>query len=157
MMPATLINLANQLDIHHKKHSRFRVAFGIACIERVEHLITEPEIASALQTGKAYVAGTCDSEQFQQAVADAKILASSHPGSGMIDGSGNAAVSTSRGVAAALAGRALEAAEYAAYASVYAYASHAVTDKTAYDEEFAWQEKTFRELADEYSLLDTPH
>lgn len=76
-------------------------------------------------------------------------MARSHPGSGSIDGANNAAVSTSHGVAAALAGEALEAAGYAAYASVYSYASYAVTDISAYSSEHEWQIRKLNSLVKE--------
>jgi hypothetical protein len=48
-------------------------------------------------------------------------------------------VSATHAVADALAGRALDAASYAAYAAVYAYSGSAVTDPSAFDQEFRWQ------------------
>ena len=49
-------------------------------------------------------------------------------------------------VANALAGRALDAASYAAYATVYAYGGYAVNDPQSFEAEFAWQVERFREL-----------
>ena len=66
-------------------------------------------------------------------------VASGHRGSNSIDGSAHAAVSATYAVANAVAGRALEAASYAAYASVYAYGGYAVTDRASFEPEFAWQ------------------
>ena len=62
-------------------------------------------------------------------------------------GLAHAAVSATYAVANALAGRALDAASYAAYASVYAYGGYAVNDPSAFESEFDWQVRTLRELA----------
>lgn len=69
-----------------------------------------------------------------------------HRGSNSIDGSAHAAVSATYAVANALAGRALEATSYAAYASVYSYSGYAVTEPAAFEDEFAWQVDKFKEL-----------
>lgn len=50
-------------------------------------------------------------------------------------------------MAAALAGRSLQAAGYAAYASVYAYTNRAVSDPAACADEHRWQVARLRELA----------
>ena len=63
-----------------------------------------------------------------------------------MDGSGYAAVSASYAVSLALAGRALDAADYAAYAKVYSYASYAVTEPDAYAEEYQWQVNRLRQI-----------
>jgi hypothetical protein len=63
-----------------------------------------------------------------------------HPGSRSLDGSGHAAVSASYAVANALAGKALQAADYAAYAAVYGGGGYgAVADRASFEPEFAWQ------------------
>lgn len=150
MNPPELLALAERLDLASDARFSLRVAFGIACVERVTHLLTDPAVAECLVTGKSWLAGECDEDQLDAAAARAAALAAGHPGSGVIDGAGSAAVSTSYGVAAALAGRALVAAEYAAYAAVYAYAAHAVTDPTAYADEHAWQLARLRTLSERY-------
>ena len=73
-------------------------------------------------------------------------VAASHPGSRSIDGTAHAAVSATYAVYQAVAGRALQAAEYAAYATVYAYGAYAITDPDAFAEEFAWQVSAFKGL-----------
>jgi len=123
--------------------------FGIACIERVEHLLTNSSVLETLLVGKMYLSGKCSKQALNDASLKASELARSHPGSGSIDGANSAAVSTSHGVALALAGKALEAAGYAAYASVYSYASYAVTDISAYKSEHDWQLRILRSLADD--------
>ena len=102
-----------------------------------------------LLVGKMYLSGKCSKQALNDASLKASELARSHPGSGSIDGANSAAVSTSHGVALALAGKALEAAGYAAYASVYSYASYAVTDISAYKSEHDWQLRILRSLADD--------
>ncbi len=139
MIPPALKRLA--LDVGLDGDTRFdlRIRFGITCIERVEHLLIDDSIIAAFALGKKYAAGLCDRATLAVAADSAAATARSHAGSNSLDGSGNAAVSASYGVAAALAGRALEASEYAAYASVYSYSSHAVTDLDAYRDEHDWQ------------------
>lgn len=59
----------------------------------------------------------------------------------------HAAVSATYALANALAGRAVEAASYAAYASVYAYGGYAVADRSAFEPELTWQLEELRRLA----------
>jgi hypothetical protein len=147
MNPPELIRLAAEFDLESAEQFKLRIAFGVACAERVEHLLTDSMMIEALAIGKAFVLGNCAEHELDEAAAKAANIARSHPGSSSLDGAGSAAVSASHGVAAALAGCALIAAGYAAYASVYAYASHAVTDIAAYEDEHAWQINALRALA----------
>ncbi len=146
MNPPELIKIAQDFGLADDQHFGLRLEFGIACIRRVEHLLTEERMLNALTCGKNYLSGKCSEADLGRATSVAAEVSQSHPGSTSLDGAGNAAVSTSYGVAAALAGRALEAAEYASYASVYAYSSSAVTDLSAYREEHEWQVKTLSGL-----------
>ena len=146
MNPPELIQLAQEVNFDSAEKLKLRVAFGVACIERVEHLLTDGSVVEMLAVGKAFVSGKCTEAELEAAAVTAAEVARSHPGSSSLDGAGSAAVSTSHGVAAALAGRALVAAEYAAYASVYSYASHAVTDLASYQDDHAWQIDKFQEL-----------
>lgn len=147
MICADLKTLANQLELDDECNFMLRVAFGIDCINRVEHLLVDEDILACLMTGKDFVAGNSSRECLDDAATIANARARSHHGTNSVDGSGSAAVSSSYGVAAALAGHALQAAGYAAYASVYAYASHAVTEPSAYLAEHNWQVHKLRELA----------
>ena len=147
MNPPELIQLAQNIELNNEDNFLLRIKFGLACIERVEHFLTDNLVVDSLSIGKAYLAGKSSSTHLREAAKTASTLARSHPGSGGIDGTNNAAVSTSHGVAAALAGRALEAAGYAAYASVYSYASYAVTDISAYRTEHEWQINKLKSLA----------
>jgi hypothetical protein len=146
MNPPELKQIALDIRLDDEACFDLRLEFGIACVLRVEHLLTETDIIDALSTGKRFLAGECAKNELSEAAANAAKAARSHAGSNSLDGAGSAAVSTSHGVAAALAGRALEAAEYAAYASVYSYASYAVTDLDAYTDEHNWQITKLREL-----------
>ena len=57
-------------------------------------------------------------------------------------------MSASYAVANALQGKALEAASYAAYATVYAQGgSGAVADRASFESEFAWQQASLQSLA----------
>ena len=106
MNPPELTVLARKLNLDAA--AGLRLAFGIACIGRVRHLLTDLEVIQCLETGEQYCQGQASELQLEQAARVAAQLAQTHPGSGSIDGAGNAAVSVSFGVAAALAGRALE-------------------------------------------------
>lgn len=142
-----LRRFAIEIGLDAESQLSLRVAFGVACVERVEHFLTEDSIVENLAIGKSFVAGRCERSALQSAADAAANAASSHPGSGSLDGSGNAAVSVSRAAAAALAGHALEAAAIAAYASVYSYASYAVSDPKAYAVEHSWQLRKLEQLA----------
>ena len=147
MNPPQLTRLAEEIDLDCADQFKLRISFGVACMERVEHLLTDSSMIEMLAIGKAFVSGKCNERELEKAAGKASEVARSHPGSSSLDGAGSAAVSTSHGVAAALAGRALVAAEYSAYASVYSYASHAVTDLAAYEDAHAWQVNKLQELA----------
>ena len=123
-----------------------RWRFALACVERVQHLIESAEVMEQLAVLQGFVNGICDREMLEQAAIRAAHLARRHPGSVSIDGAAHAAVSATHAVAKALAGRAEETADYAAYAAVYAYASHAVTSPEAFAGEHAWQQETWLAL-----------
>lgn len=123
-----------------------RWRFGLACVRRVRHLLEQEDVRAVADVLEAYVGGTADAPALAEAAARAAELATRHRGSVSVDGTAHAAVSATHAVAKALAGRALEAADYAAYAMVYAYACHAVTDPAAYAAEYAWQVETWAAL-----------
>lgn len=147
MIPEELKTLAEKLDLESDEQFKLRVEFGVCCIQRVKAFITQDQIVDALAIGERFTRDECGPEALRNAAELATKAAQSHAGSGSLDGSGNAAVSVSLGVAAALCGRALEASEYAAYAAVYSYASYAVTDLSAYLPEQNWQISKLKELA----------
>jgi len=150
MNPRKLTELARTVELDSNNQFTLRVAFGVACAGRVEHLLTDSNISEYLQVGKEYIRESISKSELVEAASKAEIAARSHPGSGLIDGCGNAAVSSSYCVAAALAARALVAAEYSAYACVYSYSSSAVTDITAYADEHEWQVSKFQQLLSVY-------
>lgn len=147
MIPEELKRIAAAINLDSDEQFKLRIQFGISCVQRVKGLLTDNQIADALSIGEKFAEGECARDDLDNAATLAAKAAQSHAGSGSLDGSGNAAVSVGRGVAAALAGRALEASEYAAYASVYAYASYAVSDLSAYVPEQEWQITRLKELA----------
>ena len=83
-------------------------------------------------------------------------MANRHRGSNSIDGSAHAAVSATYALANALAGRALEAASYAAYAAIYAYGGYAVNEPSAFEPEFQWQLVQLRQLVSSSTNPPTP-
>ena len=146
-MNQVLSRLAADLGIADQKHEALRLAFGLACAGRVEHLLEDPRAAAALAVLRAFVAGEADRPALTEAAQQIAAIANSHRGSDSIDGSAHAAVSATYAAANALAGRALEAASYAAYAAVYAYGGYAVNDPSAFEGEFAWQVDQLKALA----------
>ncbi|CAB3690780.1 MAG: hypothetical protein J0I68_09865 [Achromobacter sp.] len=139
-MNIALERLARQLGLDAPGNERLRLAFGHACTQRVEHLLEEPRALDCLAVLGRYLDGACDAEALARAAALAAALANHHPGSTSIDGCGHAAVSATYAVASALAGKALRAAEYAAYAAVYGQGGYgAVSDPASFDIEHAWQ------------------
>ena len=147
MISQELKSFAKEIELESETQFNLRIKFGVSCIQRVKGLLTDNQVIEALAIGEKFIRGECGIEELKCAAALATKAAQSHAGSGSLDGCGNAAVSVSRGVAAALSGRALEASEYAAYASVYSYASYAVTDLSAYAPEQNWQVSYLKELA----------
>ena len=146
-MNEELLRLARSLGLDRAEQPLGR-AFGVACAARVRHLLVDERAVAALDTAVHYVAGEATEADFRAAAASAREVAQSHPGSGMIDGSGNAAVSATTGLDRALNGSALDAAGYCAYAAVYAYSSSSVTDPRAYEQEHRWQVETLRRLSE---------
>jgi hypothetical protein len=126
---------------------RLRLAFGLACASRVEHLLEDERARSGLEELRAWVEGRADDAALEAAAAEMQTVAGGHRGSNSLDGSAHAAVSATYAVANAVAGRALEAASYAAYASVYAYGGYAVNDRASFEPEFAWQVQELERLA----------
>ena len=146
-MNAELVRLARELQLDLPRQEALRLAFGLACAGRVEHLLEDPKAVECLGVLRAFVGGHSTADALAQARDAVAIVANRHRGSSSIDGTAHAAVSATYAVANALAGRALDAASYAAYASVYAYGGYAVNDPSAFESEFDWQVRTLRELA----------
>lgn len=150
MNPA-LSQLAAECGLADEARAGLRLAFGLACVQRVRHLLEDPEAIAGLDTLAGFVAGTVDAATLAHTAARLKEVASHHRGSQSIDGSAHAAVSATYAVAHALAGRALDAASYAAYATVYAYGGYAVQDASAFEPEQQWQVQALQRLLGETS------
>jgi hypothetical protein len=142
-----LQNLATELELGRPENQRLRLEFGLACCDRIGHLLEDARVAECLAILRGFLSDERSRGELDDATERAGALARAHRGSASIDGSGHAAVSATNAVANALAGRALDAASYAAYAVVYAYGAYAVRDLAAFQEEFAWQSDTLRRLA----------
>jgi len=145
-MNHALSQFAEQTGLARPENRPLRLAFGLACVERVRHLLEDPRAPACLDVLAAHVAGNADEAALARAAEEGAAVANGHRGSGSIDGSAHAAVSATYSVANALAGRALEAASYAAYATVYAYGGYAISDPDSFAPEFAWQVQRLREM-----------
>jgi hypothetical protein len=146
-MNLALSQLADEIGLDDPRHDALRHAFAYACVERVRHLLEDPRAIACLDVLDDYVQGRADAAQLAAAAQEAAGVARSHRGSNSLDGSAHAAVSATHAVARAVAGRALEAASYAAYASVYAYGGYAVKDPATFEPEYEWQVRQLRRLA----------
>ena len=146
-MNQALQRLASEIGLFEQGHEHLRLAFGLACASRVRHLLEDPQVVACLSVLDQYVAGKVAWPALEEATTEVARLANRHRGSQSIDGSAHAAVSATYAVANALAGKPIEAASYAAYASVYAYGGYAVTDPESFQPEIAWQLETLRGLA----------
>jgi hypothetical protein len=147
-MNDALDRLARDLGLAGPEHAHLRYAFAHACVTRVRHLLEDARVAACLDGLGAWLAGECDDARREALAAEAAALANHHPGSRSIDGCGHAAVSATYAVARALAGGALQAADYAAYATVYAQGgAAAVTDRDSFEPEFRWQAACLAQLA----------
>jgi hypothetical protein len=132
-----------------------RYAFALACVERIAHLLEEPSAIAGVPVLRGFVAGTTSAAELRATSDELQRVANSHRGSPSLDGAAHAAVSATYALANALGGRALEAASYAAYASVYAYGGYAVSDPSAFEPEYAWQADELRRLAAAYSTASS--
>lgn len=141
-----LLRVAADFRLADPEHESVRLMFGLACASRVRHLLEDPGAIRCLAVLENFVAGRQERPALDVAARDIAAIANSHRGSPSIDGSAHAAVSATYALSHALAGRALDAAGYAAYAAVYAYGGYAVTDPSAFESEYAWQVEKFKEL-----------
>ena len=147
-MNSELVRLATNLGLGAPESRDLALKFSLACAKRIEHLLEDSEVVQCLQVLERYVAGCASHESLLVAAQDAARLANQHRGSKSIDGCGHAAVSASYGVAKAVAGKAVDAAQYCAYAAVYASGGYAaVADRQAFEPEFAWQLQCLRSMA----------
>ena len=145
-MNAELHTLATEINLSDEAHRALRFRFGLACANRVRHRLEQPRAAELLDVLQRYVDGGIADAALATAAAEAALVATQHRGSTSIDGTQHSAVSATYAVANALAGRALAAADYAAYSTVYGYGTYAVNDPESFAPEHAWQVATLRQL-----------
>jgi hypothetical protein len=142
-----LHSLANELELSTEAGERLRLQFTRACVERVAHLLQDPEVVRCARGLGRYLDGEIGREELDRLAGEAASLANHHQGSTCIDGCGHAAVSATYATAHALAGRALQAADYAAYAVVYGEGGHgAVADRESFEPEYRWQVRCLASL-----------
>jgi len=135
-------------EAHAAQPEALRLAFALACVERVVHLLEDPAVVRCVDTLRGFADGSADRTALETAAAEAASLANRHQGSRSLDGVGHAAVSASYAVAKALAGQALQAAEYAAYAAVYGSGGYgAVSDPASFTPEREWQLAQLEQVA----------
>jgi hypothetical protein len=147
-MNQALEQLAREVRLDDPGNERMRLEFGYACAARVTHLLEEPAVAECLRALGQFLDGSIDRARLDAMAQRATSLASQHQGSKSIDGCGHAAVSGSYAVAKALAGKPLQAADYAAYAVVYGQGGYgAVADRESFEPEFQWQVSCLASLA----------
>jgi hypothetical protein len=143
-----LERLAKELGLNEPAKERLRLEFGHDCALRVQHFIEDQAVADCLSSLGEFLGGTIDRARLEERAVQAARLANQHQGSRSIDGAGHAAVSATYAVANALAGKALQAAEYAAYAMVYGQGGYgAVTDQESFGPELQWQVSRLSSLA----------
>ena len=88
-----LTRLAEEIKLDSADQFNLRISFGIACIERVEHLLTDGSMIEMLAIGKMSVSGKCNEIELEEAAGKASEVARSHPGSSSLDGAGYAGFS----------------------------------------------------------------
>lgn len=149
-MNQALHRLAADLALEDPRQESLRLRFGLACAERVRHLLEQPGIIRCLDGLAQFVSGQADRAALASFADEAGRIANHHHGSRSIDGCGHAAVSATYAVANALAGKAVQAADYAAYAVVYAQGGYgAVCERESFEPEYRWQ-------VDRLASLSTP-
>lgn len=147
-MNQALESLAAKLSLNDPVREHLRLEFGYACVLRVKHFIEAPSVADCLFGLGQFLSGAVDRSRMEALAAQAARLTNQHQGSTSIDGAGHAAVSAKFAVANALAGKALQAAEYSAYAMVFGQGGYeAVADRESCEPEFQWQVETLSSLA----------
>jgi hypothetical protein len=147
-MPIDISAELKGLEARTADPERLRFAFGYACAERVRQMLEDAEVVRCLDVLAGYLTGHVGRDALSPTLVLAASLANRHQGSRSLDGVGHAAVSASYAVANALAGRAAQAAEYAAYAAVYGGGGYgAVADPDSFIPEREWQSAKLKELA----------
>lgn len=146
-MNADLDHLLSRLEPASAENLELRLRFGLACALRVAHLLEQAEVTACLTVLQRIVDNPSRTGELPALAAQADALANRHQGSRSLDGVGHAAVSATYACAKAAAGRARQAAEYAAYAAVYGQGGYGATsDPAAFEPEYAWQARQLRDL-----------
>jgi hypothetical protein len=154
-MNDVLESLAASIQLSALSNEKLRLTYGYICVKRVQHLLECQDVIRCFDILRHYLQGRVDHASLVSAAEEAACLANQHEGSQSIDGCGHAAVSASYAVANALSGRALQAASYAAYATVYASGGYgAIVERESFRSEFEWQSNTLKTLASNASLLE---
>jgi pimeloyl-ACP methyl ester carboxylesterase len=147
-MTDALSSMLKDCEARSSRPEELKLAFAHECVERVRHLLEDEAVVRCLDTLGAYLQGKADRAALDRAAAEASVLAHRHQGSRSLDGVGHAAVSASYAVANALAGQAVQAADYAAYAIVYGEGGYgAVSDPESFVPEKSWQRARLEALA----------
>ncbi len=154
MNPA-LDPLSSEVGLDRPGNERLRFEFGHACAQRVRHLLEDPVAVECLEALGAFLAGGLERSALDDCARRATLAANRHPGSKSIDGCGHAAVSATYAVANAVSGKARQAADYAAYAMVYAGGGYgAVADPASFAPEHEWQAACLAGLANSRGASD---
>jgi hypothetical protein len=146
-MSPELDQLLRALEPASDENLNERLKFGLLCAARVAHLLEQSEVLACLEALRVIVNDPGVRDKLPELVARSDELANRHQGSRSLDGVGHAAVSATYACAKAIAGRARQAAEYAAYAAVYGQGGYGATsDPTAFEPEFEWQAQQLQAL-----------
>lgn len=146
-MNNALDRVAKAVSLDAPFNERLRLEFGYACACRAERFLEQAAVLACLRGLGAFLSGSIGQTELAALTTEARRLANQHQGSRSLDGAGHAAVSATYAVANALAGKALQAADYAAYAVVYGQGGYAVTDQQSFEPEFSWQASCLARLA----------
>jgi hypothetical protein len=134
-----LDHLLRELEPASPANLGLRLKFGLLCVERVAHLMEQPEALACLESFKEVVSRD-NLAELPALAASAERVANHHQGSKSLDGVGHAAVSATYACAKAISGKARQAAEYAAYAAVYGQGGYGATsDPSSFMPEHHWQ------------------
>lgn len=148
-MSPELDALLRRLEPAGEANRPARLRFGLACCERVAHLLEQHEVLACVDEFRRLLGEGAKAEALDKLAQRAAALANRHQGSKSLDGVGHAAVSATYASAMALQGKARQAAEYAAYAMVYGQGGYGATgDPQSFEPEFAWQAAQLRALLD---------
>ncbi len=121
--------------------------FCLQCATSVEANLESDQAIECLEEFRKYVesGNFLENGAMDDLTERISSIARSHPGSSSIDGSRHAAVSATHTLAAAIAGRVIDAAAYAAYSMVYGYGGYALSDPSNFESIHQLQVSWWRE------------